>query len=66
MPWVDLQVEPGVHRIVQGEADQVPGVAFPHLDGAPGVVGVQGVPDAPDDVAYVQVAGAMSLPSSTH
>jgi hypothetical protein len=63
---VHLQTEPGVHRIEQGEAEQAPVFVFPQADDALGIVGDQGVPEAPHDVADVQVAGAVSARPRAH
>jgi hypothetical protein len=63
---VHLQPEPGVHRIEQGEAEQAPVFVFPQDDDALGIVGDQGVPEAPHDFADVQVAGAVSARPRAH
>ena len=56
---VNLQAEPGVHRVEYGEAEQASVFVFEQADDAPGVVVDQGVPQAPHDVAGMQVAGAV-------
>jgi hypothetical protein len=66
MVWVHLQAKPSVHRIEQGEAEQAPFSVFPKADDALGIVGDQGVPQAPHDVADVQVAGAVRLRPGAH
>jgi hypothetical protein len=58
---VHLQAEPGVHRIEQGEAEQAPVFVFSHANDALGIVGDQGVPETPRDIADVQVAGVVCM-----
>ncbi len=66
MVRVHLQAKPGVHRVEHGEAEQIPVPIFPEADDALGIVGDQGVPQAPHDVADVQVAGAVRLRPGAH
>jgi hypothetical protein len=52
---------PGVHRIEQGEAEQAPVFDFSHASDALGIVGDQGVPETPRDIADVQVASVVCM-----